>query len=111
MEVAAEGARHTPADGSVSVRARPEEDGGGGNGGIVLTVADSGEGIAPEHLARLGEPFYRPDTARTRARGGAGLGLAICRSLARALGGDLHLASEPGRGTTVTVTLADLRQE
>ncbi|HVK05663.1 MAG TPA: HAMP domain-containing sensor histidine kinase [Armatimonadaceae bacterium] len=104
-------ARHTPADGSVSVRARPEEDGGGGNGGIVLTVADSGEGIAPEHLARLGEPFYRPDTARTRARGGAGLGLAICRSLARALGGDLHLASEPGRGTTVTVTLADLRQE
>ena len=63
-------------------------------------VADDGRGIAPELQSRLFEPFFttRPD--------GTGLGLAIARGVARAHGGDIGIASEPGRGTTFTLTLA-----
>lgn len=91
--------RHTPADGRVRVRARTAD------GGVEIAVEDTGEGIAPEHQERLGEAFYRPDAARSRSTGGAGLGLAICTALAHALGGTLSIRSEPGRGTTVTLTL------
>jgi two-component system phosphate regulon sensor histidine kinase PhoR len=68
-------------------------------------VKDTGEGIAPEHLPHLGERFYRVDTARSRAQGGFGLGLAICKSILQEHGGTLAIESEPGRGTTVTVRL------
>ena len=71
----------------------------------VITVADTGVGIAPEHLAHLGERFYRVDSARARRDGGSGLGLSICRSIVEAHGGTLAFASVPGVGTTVTVTL------
>src|SRR5262249_27992301 len=70
-----------------------------------LAVCDSGTGIAAEHLARLGERFYRVDKARSRELGGAGLGLAIARRIAAAHGGMLVFASTPGRGTCVRLTL------
>jgi signal transduction histidine kinase len=70
-----------------------------------LTVTDRGEGIAPEHLARLGEPLYRPDASRDRATGGRGLGLAISRGIVRAHGGTLEIRSTVGRGTTVEIRI------
>ena len=91
--------RHTPADGRITFTARQRPD------ATVLEIADTGEGIAPEHLRHLGKRFYRADAARTRQHGGAGLGLAICRGIAEAHGGALTIASTPGCGTTVTVTL------
>ena len=64
---------------------------------VALGVRDHGPGVAPEHLARLGEAFYRPDDARSRSQGGVGLGLHLCRLVARAHGGDLRLRNaQPG---------------
>lgn len=81
-------------------------------GGVIVTlseteikVADSGRGIAQEHINRLTEPFYRVDKARSRRHGGAGLGLALCRAIAEAHGGRLIIQSTPGCGTTVTAAL------
>lgn len=71
----------------------------------LLSVADSGPGIAAEHLARLGERFYRVDPSRSRELGGAGLGLSIARRIAAAHGGSLAFASELGKGTCVTFSL------
>jgi len=62
-----------------------------GPGQVRLSVRDHGPGIAPEHLAQLGEAFWRPDSARTRAAGGVGLGLHLCRLVAQAHGGTLEL--------------------
>ena len=73
-----------------------------------LRVTDHGEGIPAEHLARVTEPFYRADPARSRATGGIGLGLYLCRLIAEAHGGLLHIESEPDRGTEVTITLSAL---
>ena len=71
----------------------------------LLEVADTGIGISAEHLARLGERFYRVDKARSREAGGAGLGLSIARGIAQTLGGELTLTSVPGKGTTATLAL------
>ncbi len=72
----------------------------------LLEVGDTGIGISAEHLARLGERFYRVDKARSReAGGGAGLGLSIARGIAQTLGGELSLTSVPGKGTTATLAL------
>ncbi len=92
-------ARHTPPEGRIAVTARAEGE------WAVVTVADTGAGIAPEHLPHLFERFYRVDAARARAHGGTGLGLAICRSIAEAHGCTLTLESEPGQGTRVHVRL------
>jgi two-component system phosphate regulon sensor histidine kinase PhoR len=73
--------------------------------GIVVTVADQGDGIAPEHLPRLTERFYRVDPGRSRSLGGTGLGLAIVKHIVERHRGRLDIASRPGIGTTVTVTL------
>src|SRR5437764_8404632 len=72
---------------------------------VTVTVADTGEGIAPEHLPHLnaGERFYRVDAARTA--GGTGLGLAICRSITEAHGGRMTIESKVGEGTEVRVRL------
>jgi len=72
---------------------------------VVLSVADEGEGIAPEHVPRLTERFYRVDAGRSRAMGGTGLGLAIVKHIVEHHRGRLDIASRVGAGTTVTVTL------
>lgn len=92
-------AQATPADGRITVAARQQGP------DVVVTVTDTGAGIAPEHLPHLGERFYRVDSARARRDGGTGLGLSICRSIVEAHGGTWAFASAPGQGTTVTVTL------
>ena len=76
-----------------------------GEGQARLTVADQGEGIAAEHLPRLTQRFYRVDAGRSRSVGGTGLGLAIVKHIVERHRGRLDLASVPGSGTTVTVTL------
>ena len=74
-------------------------------GAPFLEVADSGIGIPVEHLPRIFDRFYRVDSGRTRARGGIGLGLAISQAIAQAHGGALTATSEPGKGSTFTLTL------
>lgn len=72
------------------------------SGDVWLEVRDWGPGVPPDQLARLSEPFYRPDSARTRAAGGVGLGLYLCRLVAQAHGGTLELANaHPGLRATV----------
>jgi len=90
---------YTAADGRIIVTAHADP------GHVVITVQDTGTGIAPEHLPHLGERFYRVDASRTRPTGGTGLGLSICRSIVAAHGGTLAFESTPGVGTTVTVRL------
>lgn len=70
-----------------------------------LAVSDIGEGIAPEHLPRLTERFYRADDARSRAVGGTGLGLAIVKHIAERHRARLSIDSEVGKGTTVSLLL------
>ncbi|HZI17715.1 MAG TPA: ATP-binding protein [Pyrinomonadaceae bacterium] len=70
-----------------------------------VSVSDEGDGIAPEHLPRLFERFYRVDRARSRAAGGTGLGLAIVKHLARAHGGEATVRPAPGGGSIFTVEL------
>lgn len=71
---------------------------------LTVVVQDDGDGIAPDHLARLGERFYRPDADRDRQSGGFGLGLAIAQSLCQEHGGELVLTSERDNGTVATAT-------
>ncbi|MBM4196684.1 MAG: HAMP domain-containing histidine kinase [Gammaproteobacteria bacterium] len=73
--------------------------------GAEIRVSDFGRGMSPQDLARATEPFYRADPARSRATGGLGLGLYLCRRIAEAHGGSLAIQSELGSGTVVTVRL------
>ena len=70
-----------------------------------FTVSDEGRGMTEEEVRRCTEPFWKADPARTRASGGAGLGLTICREIAELHGAKLEIRSEPGRGTNVEFTL------
>jgi signal transduction histidine kinase len=113
--------RHTPAGGSVELRASFEFSvlssqlpGGEAltqnsklstQNSVHLTVEDTGSGIAPEELPHIFERFWRADRARTRGSGGSGLGLAITRQIVSAHGGTIEAASELGKGTTITITL------
>jgi PAS domain S-box-containing protein len=72
---------------------------------VAVRVRDTGVGIAPERLESVFQPFVQVDTALTRRHEGVGLGLAISRDLARGMGGDLVATSEPGVGSTFTLTL------
>lgn len=74
---------------------------------VRVSVEDQGEGIAPEHLPRLTERFYRVDTSRSRAVGGTGLGLAIVKHIVERHRGTLTIVSEPGEGTVVSFTLPE----
>lgn len=91
--------RYSPPDESVQVQVSAA-----GNR-VTLEVADQGAGIAPEHLPRLFERFYRVDKARSRRLGGAGLGLAIVKTLVEAHGGLVEVQSAIGVGSTFTVRL------
>lgn len=92
--------RHTPSGGRVDVRVLTEAD------AVVIEVADTGDGIAAEHLPHIFERFYRADTARDRDSGGTGVGLAISRAIALAHGGQLTAASAgPGTGATLSLRL------
>ena len=73
--------------------------------GVQVAIHNSGTGIAPEHLPRLFERFYRLDADRSSQTGGAGLGLAIAREIVRLHGGEISAQSEPGRGITFVVQL------
>ncbi|MBD3258926.1 PAS domain-containing protein, partial [candidate division GN15 bacterium] len=75
------------------------------NGGVAVRVSDEGCGIAPEHLSRLFERFYRVDKARSREVGGTGLGLAIVKHIALAHRGQVTVDSTPGEGSTFTIHL------
>lgn len=90
--------KHTPTGGRVDVELSAP------NGSAELTVRDTGAGIAPEHLPHVFDRFYRADRARTR-EGGAGLGLAISRTIAEAHCGTITLRSTVGEGTSVCVKL------
>ena len=70
-----------------------------------VEVIDYGVGIEPRHLPRLTERFYRVDDHRSRELGGTGLGLAITRKLARLMGGDVTVSSEPDVGSMFDLTL------
>ncbi len=90
---------HTPRGGTVTISARQTQ------GWIEVTVADSGAGIAAENLTYVFERFYRADKSRTRATGGAGLGLTIARQIVEAHGGQIKAESEPGQGARFTFTI------
>jgi len=72
---------------------------------VVLAIVDGGPGVPPETLHRLFDPFYRPETARTREGGGAGLGLAIVKSCVEACGGSVTVKNAQPQGLEVTMTL------
>jgi signal transduction histidine kinase len=74
-------------------------------GNAVLSVTDSGPGMSTDEMAHVFERFYRADVSRSRASGGAGLGLAIVSALAEAHGGSAFVKSELGHGATFTITL------
>jgi two-component system phosphate regulon sensor histidine kinase PhoR len=90
--------RYTPADKSIRVRWQPL-----GNGASMLSVEDTGPGIAPEHLPRLTERFYRVDRSRSRDTGGTGLGLAIVKHVAQRHGAELRIDSVPGKGSVFSI--------
>jgi two-component system OmpR family sensor kinase len=71
----------------------------------VLVIEDSGPGLSAEEAARAFDRFYRADTSRARTTGGAGLGLAIVRSIVAAHGGRVEIRSTPGRGAAFQILL------
>ncbi len=92
--------RHTPPRGHVEVRAHSEPH------RLIIRVTDTGEGIPAEHLPHVFERFYRAEVARTRDKGGAGIGLAIAKALIEAHGGTIAASSQgPGTGATFTLRL------
>ena len=91
--------KFTPAGGRVTLTARPE-----GNS-FVLSVADTGIGIAAKDLAHLGDPFFQAHNSTTRPYEGTGLGLSLVRGLVGLHGGSISVESVVGQGTTVTVRL------
>jgi len=97
--------RYTPAGGTIRVAwSRDAEQ-------VMLSVSDTGPGIAPEHLPRLSERFYRVDRSRSRETGGTGLGLAITKHVAQRHGGELRIESQVGKGSTFMLVLPVSRLE
>jgi heavy metal sensor kinase len=91
--------RYTPAGGRIACTLVRQD------GKAVASIADSGIGIAAEHLPFIFDRFYRVDKARTYTEGGTGLGLAIASSIAKMHGGEIKVESREGAGTTFTVVL------
>ena len=95
--------RYTPQGGEIELSVARDAD------ALRLSVADTGPGIAPEHIPRLTERFYRVDKSRSRETGGTGLGLAIVKHVLARHGGHLDIESEPMRGSTFTMVLPAAR--
>jgi len=97
--------RHTPPGGTVTVTSRQAD-----KDRVQITVADTGDGIAPDHLDHLFDRFYRADTARDRESGGSGIGLTIARALVEAHHGRIRAHTDgPGRGASFTLELPVVR--
>jgi signal transduction histidine kinase len=92
-------AQHTPPTGLISVNLAK------GDGEAMVVVRDNGEGIKAKHIPHLFDRFYRIDSARSRASGGSGLGLSICKGIIEANRGTISISSEVGKGTAITITL------
>ena len=92
----------SPKTGEVKLAARKVSDGASF---VEIAVADTGIGMTPEQQAKLFEEFTQADASTAQRFGGTGLGLAITRKLARMMGGDVTVASEPGKGSVFTVRL------
>ena len=90
--------RYNVPGGSVRVQVIPLRE------SVILRVQDTGIGISKEHQAHIFERFYRVDKSRSKATGGTGLGLAIVKHIAVRHGADIAIESEPGRGTSISVT-------
>jgi two-component system sensor histidine kinase BaeS len=98
--------RHTPPGGRVAVEAEGRDD------AASFKVADTGEGIAPEHLPHVFERFYRAEKSRSREGGGSGVGLAISKALVEAMGGRIRAESPgPGEGATFSFALPVSHQQ
>ena len=95
--------RYTPSGGKIHVRWYAQAD------HCIFAVSDTGPGIAPEHLPRLSERFYRVDRSRSRETGGTGLGLAITKHVAQRHGGELRIESQVGHGSTFMLVLPSSR--
>ena len=91
--------KFTPNGGSIRLAAATR------NENVVITVSDTGIGVPSDKLAQIFEPFFQVDSGTTREYQGVGLGLAIARDLARAMGGDIYFDSTEGRGSVVTIVL------
>jgi two-component system sensor histidine kinase CpxA len=91
--------RYAGREAAITLSARPS------GSEVELVVEDTGPGVPPEALARLGEPFFRPEIARQRETGGAGLGLAIVRACIEACGGSVHLANRAPHGFRASMRL------
>ena len=89
-------------EGEVALQVRKVADGGKW---VELAVSDTGIGMTAEQQAKLFQDFTQADSLTARRYGGTGLGLAITRKLARMMGGDVTVASEPGKGSVFTVRL------
>jgi two-component system cell cycle sensor histidine kinase PleC len=91
--------KFTPEGGTITVSAKTR------GADALITIVDTGIGIPPRDIEKLGRPFEQVENQFTKSKGGSGLGLAISRSLVELHGGRLTIESEPGKGTTVTVSL------
>ena len=96
--------RYTPTGGKVQLGWAVHADGQG-----EFSVTDTGPGIAPEHIPRLTERFYRVDRSRSRETGGTGLGLAIVKHVVQRHGAQLHITSRPGHGSTFSIVFPTSR--
>ncbi|MFC1994717.1 sensor histidine kinase [Chloroflexota bacterium] len=91
--------RHTPSGGNITILIKEYKD------GLLISIADTGEGIAPEDLPHVFERFYRSGSSRTRKEGGTGLGLAIVKQMVEAHGGNVRAESVAGIGSKFSILL------
>jgi PAS domain S-box-containing protein len=97
--------KFSPPDTQIRLAAQPSDAGPNGAGEVCFSVEDKGRGIAPEKLERIFERFQQGDASDSRALGGTGLGLALCRSIVEQHGGRIWAESTPGEGSRFLFTL------